>query len=59
MTVMWDDDIDEDEYLLDVLDTPPVCPRCDSTSYGLDAEFSAFVCDACGLWIENDPNEPF
>lgn len=46
---------DPKEYLSDIyvdaLSLPP-CPRCRSGEYNLDKECHAYICDACGLWVD-------
>ena len=48
--------VPEDIYL-DALDTPG-CPRCASSLFEHDAELHAVVCDDCGLWIDDEPQDP-
>lgn len=52
MTVVWED-LDEDIDYFDALDLPP-CPRCRSSAFAHDRELKAFICDACGLWVDDD-----
>lgn len=54
MEPVWDDDLDID--YVDALDQPP-CPRCSSPVYDFDRECRAWVCDDCGLWVDEDEDE--
>jgi hypothetical protein len=57
MTVVWEEEedllYDADLNYVDALDIPP-CPRCGSSTYEKDRECHAFICDACGLWVDDD-----
>lgn len=53
MTDVWFDDEDESLLYVDALDEPP-CPRCRSSEFSLDKELRAYVCEACGLYVEDD-----
>lgn len=58
MSLVLDDDA-LDDYLgdyVDALDLPP-CPRCGSGDFAKDKEFRAFVCDNCGLWLDDDADD--
>lgn len=50
MTSVRDEDLVD---FLDALDVPP-CPRCGSSVYEHDAEFRAYVCNDCGLWLDDE-----
>jgi hypothetical protein len=41
--------------VIDALDKPP-CPVCASSLWELDPEFSAWICDECGLWRDAEPD---
>ena len=54
MQDLWD----EEDEILDIED--PACPRCNSTCYERDPEFSAWICDSCGLWLDEEcPDDAF
>lgn len=55
MTNVYDD---EDLDYLDALDVMP-CPRpgCGSSEFGFDKELHAYICDTCGLWLDEEPDD--
>lgn len=39
------------------VDGPVRCPRCDSPEYGHDEDCHAWICDGCGLYLEDEPSD--
>lgn len=55
MNTVWEDEDLLAEYV-DALDVPP-CPRCKSPAFEYDKELKAHICDACGLWLDDEPDD--
>lgn len=55
MTDVWDDE----DLLLDYVDAldRPACPRCRSAVFEHDKELRAHICDDCGLWLDDEPDD--